>query len=190
MFQRILLPIVAAFLLSFVSGCRLASGEIAQQTVAHVETPLPEPTKFVVPPELLQASSESLCDRLAEITTLPGKDPNDTDSIYEALVLKGESAYPCLIAKITDTTLTEDPRQAPKWQEYVVGDTAVFVLTRIAGGDDGDREESLLTKMLPPKYQEEWKTNGIYAYFNYVSEPKNRKELQDWWKKWLKKKKN
>lgn len=126
-----------------------------------------------------------MCERLADIKKLPGKDPNDTDPIYEALILKGKSAFPCLIAKITDTTLTEDPRQAPKWREYAVGDTSVFVLARIVGRDDDDQEESLLTKMLPPKYQEEWKTNGVYAYFNYVAEPKNRKELQDWWKKWL-----
>ena len=36
--------------------------------------------------------------------------------------------------------------------------------------------------IISPKPHKEWETNGIYAYFNYVSEPKNRKELQKWWR--------
>ncbi|MFN0279112.1 MAG: hypothetical protein ACKVRN_10980 [Pyrinomonadaceae bacterium] len=76
-----------------------------------------------------------------------------------------------------------DPREAPVWSHYAVGDTAVFVLVSSVSGDDDKLEGSLLKEMLPPKYREE--TNGVYAYFNYVSEPKNRKELQNWWKNWL-----
>lgn len=61
----------------------------------------------------------------------------------------------------------------------MVGDTAAFILVDIAGDDD------LLQQMLPPRYRDEWESNGIYAYFNYVSEEENRKELQKWWQDWL-----
>lgn len=27
---------------------------------------------------------------------------------------------------------------------------------------------------------------GVYAYFNYVSDPSGRRAVQNWWKKWLK----
>lgn len=74
----------------------------------------------------------------------------------------------------------DDPRSAPIWEHYKVGDTAVFLLVDIAGNDE------LLEEMLPPPYRKEWKTNGIYAYFNYVSEPANRRLLQKWWKAWAK----
>jgi hypothetical protein len=82
----------------------------------------------------------------------------------------------------------KDPREAPVWRHYAVGDTAVFILLRVVTKDDNQEWEKLFLKMLPPESQEEWKTNGIYAYFNYVSESKNRKSLQIWWKNWLKEK--
>lgn len=135
-----------------------------------------------------QMSASELCNRLISIDTLPTRDPNITDPIYESLIAKGEEALPCLIEKITDTTSVPDPRYSvPPWQHYKVGDTAVFVLLDIASAGD-DAWERLMRESLPKKSAEEWETNGIYAYFNYVSEPKNRKELQRWWKNWLSKK--
>ena len=191
MLSRVLIAIIAAQIL-FIVSCSPASGESPTPTNVGLETvPTPEvePTKFQIPPELLKATPEQLCDRLAEIEVLPHKDPNETDPIYEALIAKKEGAYPCLIAKITDSTKMPDPRQAPHWQPYAVGDTAVFVLVRIISSlskDDDRLASQLLVDMLPPAYQKEWKTNGVYAYFNYVSEPNNRKQLQRWWKNWLK----
>ncbi len=79
-----------------------------------------------------------------------------------------------------------DPRQAPHWEHYAVGDTAVFILVDIISKDDDRLAAKLLVDMLPPAYRKEWKTNGVYAYFNYVSELNNRKELRQWWKNWLK----
>jgi hypothetical protein len=137
-----------------------------------------------IDPKLLAAAPTELCDRLGEIRKLPNRDPNDTDPIYEALIAKGDDAIPCLVQRITSDKKMPDPREAPTWQHYAVGDTAVFILIDILCSEDLEREK-LLIEMLPPKYEEEWKTNGIYAYFNYVSEPRNRKELQNWWKKWL-----
>ena len=184
--RRIGKLIVLAHLMITI-GCTAVSSRNDRSVIAsgpHTSTPEPESTNFVVPPELLAATPGQLCGRLSEIETLPHKDPNDTDPIYEALMSKGKAAIPCLVEKISDTTRTPDPRQAPKWQHYAVGDTAVFILIDILREEDLEREK-LLIEMLPRKYQEEWKTNGVYAYFNYVSEPKNRKELRDWWKTWL-----
>lgn len=169
-------------------ACTVAADNEYRQVPAGSEppaTPEPQPTKFVVPAEFLNATPEQLCNRLSEIKVLPHKDPNDTDPIYEALIAKGPNAYPCLLEKITDRTRMPDPRQAPIWQHYAVGDTAVFILVRSIGGENDRLREELLKEMLPPRYREEWTTNGVYAYFNYVSKSKNRSALQSWWKNWL-----
>ncbi|MGQ0540912.1 MAG: hypothetical protein ACT4O9_03550 [Blastocatellia bacterium] len=187
-----MIALIVAQILFVISCSPPAVGEIPIRKNAGSETvPTPEvePTKFQIPPELLNVSSQKLCDRLAEIKVLPHKDPNETDPIYEALIAKKEGAYPCLIAKITDSSKVPDPRQAPHWEHYSVGDTAVFILVRSLSKDDDRLASQLLVNMLPPAYQKEWKTNGVYAYFNYVSEPNNRKQLQQWWKNCLSKNK-
>ena len=149
-------------------------------------TPEPEPTKPPIPVEFLNASPLQLCARLGEIKVIPTFEPTPTDPIYDALIVKGNAAIPCLIEKVADKREISDPRYSvPVWQHFAVGDTAVFILVDIVGKDDKEREK-LLIEMMPPKSQKEWQTNGIYAYFNYVSEAKNRKELQQWWTKWLK----
>ena len=176
-----LLPVALAFGCASVSNGTQRNAFPATDVTA---TPAPQPTKFVVPPDLLASTPDALCNRLSEIKLLPYRDPFESDPIYEALMAKGEAAVPCLVEKIADKTAMRDPRQAPKWQHYAVGDTAVFILVDILREDDGEREK-LLIEMLPPPFREEWETNGVYAYFNYVSEPQNRKKLQAWWKKWL-----
>jgi hypothetical protein len=185
---RQLIAIAALFPMPFLLACSSVPAEMTSAEISTIETaqtPEPKPTKFAIPAELLNATPEELCSRLGEIRKLPYRDPNDTDPIYEALMAKGEKAVDCLVAKIPDATLMPDPREAPTWQHYAIGDTAVFVLIRILQEEDPKREE-LLVEMLPPTFQKEWKTNGIYAYFNYVSEPANRKNLQRWWQNWLK----
>ena len=185
MFSRSSTLILAIYALLLL-GCTFAAGENTVTTTnTAAATPEPKPTKYVVPDEFMNAKPEELCDRLADIEVMPYKDPNDTDPIYEALIAKGKDAYPCLLNKITDATKMPDPRRAPHWQHYAVGDTAVFILVRSIGAGDERLEEKLLIEMLPPASREEWKTNGVYAYFNYVSEPKHRRDLQRWWKKWL-----
>jgi hypothetical protein len=148
--------------------------------------PAPEPTMEPIPAELLSATPEQLCSKLAEIKTIPTFNPTPTDPIYEALMAKGKDAIPCLVEKISDVRRMLDPRYSvPTWRNFAVGDAAVFILVRILRRDDDEREK-LLIEMLPPKSRNEWEDNGIYAYFNYVSEPKNRKQLQQWWSNWLK----
>ncbi|MGB7210004.1 MAG: hypothetical protein WBD27_15195 [Pyrinomonadaceae bacterium] len=152
--------------------------------------PTPERTKPPIADHISSFSSSQLCNRLISIDTLPTRDPTITDPIYESLIAKGEDAIPCLVERITDNTPVPDPRYSvPHWQHYAIGDTAVFILLDILSKGDDDEWERRLLESLPQKYRDEWETNGIYAYFNYVSEPKNRKELQRWWKTWLSKNK-
>ena len=172
-------------------ACSSPNEERIDQPTSQIEIqPTPEPTKPPIPIHIAELTASELCERVGQIEVLPNRDPTITDPIYESLLLKGNEAIPCLVEKIGNDTLIKDPRYSvPTWHSYAVGDTALFVLLRIVSkGDDKEWEKRLL-ESLPRKYQEEWETNGIYAYFNYVLEPKNRKELQRWWKAWLSKNK-
>lgn len=173
--------LLGVFLISFVC---LVFGGCGTSHLASVQNNLnrarqTESDSTVVRGKDDAQSVEYLCKQLDRIKKLPYRDPNDSDPIYEALLKRGEEAIPCLIEMITDERAIADPREAPKWQNYKVGDTAVFLLARISN------EDGFLERMLPPKYQEEWKSNGVYAYFNYVLESGNRKALkerfQEWW---------
>ena len=186
MLKKILkLLVFCPLLLVWFSGCGVVHSERSYIVPANIIHPIPQPTE-TVNTTFQDENVESLCNRLHEIKKIPNKDPNETDPIFEALIAKGKEAMPCLVKKITDETPMHDPRQSVIWQHFKVGDTAVFMLARIANDDEILRAE-LLQKMLPSEYRKEWKTNGVYAYFNYVSESKNREELQKWWKVWIKK---
>lgn len=172
---------IALFLLI---GCS-SQTELSPTLVSEELPPaLPEATRPPVPAEILNAKASELCNKLGQIKRMSHKDPAETDPVYEALMAKGDEAFPCLIEKISDATPMKDPRQAPVWQHYAIGDTAVFILVRSINAD-GIKRGELLKEMLPQKYRKEWETNGVYAYFNYVSEPVNRKALQSWWKRWI-----
>lgn len=181
--------IVALMALCIALSIGCSRHEVTNKTepVELDSSPMPEETRPPIYVHISSMMSEELCDRLISIDTMPGRDPNITDPIYESLILKGNEAVPCLIDKIDDTTPMPDPRYSvPHWQNFKVGDTAVFILLTISSKDDDDAWEENLLKSLPPKNRAEWKTNGIYAYFNYVSEPQNRKELRKWWLEWAK----
>lgn len=179
MIKKIVKAIVfCPLLLVWLFGCGIANSERSNLVTANTPHPTPQPTE-TVNTTFQDENVESLCNGLHEVKKIPYRDPNDTDPIYEALIIKGKEAMPCLIEKITDQTLMPDPRGAQPWEYYKVGDTAVFILARMA-----KNEEEILRQMLPVKYRKEWETNGVYAYFNYVSESKNRSELQRWWRNW------
>jgi hypothetical protein len=179
------LLILAAAAFSF--GCVTRAAETVKVSASTPTNTVPTPTPAKIEPSISSLSASSLCDRLGEIENIDGRVPEDSDDLYKAIMAKGSEALPCLVDKINERTKTRDPRNAPVWGNYVVGDTAVFTTLHIIirKGDDG-RWEELMLSSLPTKYREEWETNGVYAYFNYVYEPKNRKALQKWWKDRLK----
>lgn len=125
---------------------------------------------------------QTLCDKVAEIKTLPHKDEPVNDPVYNALVQAGEKAIPCLIKKITDTTSMRDPRKAPGYAgiDNKVGDVALWVLTDITQLD--------FVELLPPGVQEDYKEEGVFAYFKYVQNDEHRKKLQDNLYDWYRKK--
>jgi hypothetical protein len=41
-------------------------------------------------------------------------------------------------------------------------------------------------KMLPSSSAQLWEQQGIYAFFDLVDKPENRKKIQLWWTKWMK----
>jgi hypothetical protein len=184
MLKKILKTLVFFPLLMLLFGCSIANSERSNIVITNTNHPTPQPTE-TLNTTFRNENVESLCNRLHELKKIPYKNPNDTDPIYEALIAKGEEAMPCLVEKITDETPMRDPRGGPIWQHYKVGDTAVFMLIRITNEDEILQVE-LLLEMLPAKYRKEWESNGVYAYFNYVAESKNREELQRWWRIWLK----
>ncbi len=125
---------------------------------------------------------ESLCDKLVEIRVLPHKDEPINDPAYNALLGAGEKAIPCLIRRITDTTPMRDPRTAPGYTgiDNRVGDVALWVLIDITKLD--------FVQLLPSHVQEDFKDEGVLAYFKYVQHEKHRKILQDKLYQWYRKK--
>ena len=52
-----------------------------------------------------------ICDRIPEIKLLPFHGDRGVDATYDAFMDAGETALPCLIRKVTDSTLIHDPRE-------------------------------------------------------------------------------
>lgn len=181
--SRYLLSSAGILLATFAFGCGKYKSEGFQVSASDGR---PSPTPKPIDPRIASLTALELCSRLGEIEVIDGRAPEKSDDLYKAIIEKRAEAHPCLLEKVSDRTKTTDPRTAPKWRHYAVGDTAVFTILDIVSEGDDQRWEELMLKSLPTKYREEWETNGVYAYFNYVSEPKNRKELQSWWKNWLK----
>lgn len=130
------------------------------------------------------SSIASPCESIKDIEVLPFKDEPVPDPAYNTLVAAGDTAIPCLIRKITDETVMKDPRQAPKVGNVAVGDTAFFVLARVAKIDQAG-----FVELLPPEVRKAYEGGeGINGYFRYINENDNRKKLQDAAVKWYEKK--
>jgi hypothetical protein len=117
------------------------------------------------------ARASRACDRLGELRELPFKGEPVSDAVYNELIAVGHPAIPCLVDKIDDATPMPDPRKAPPIPGGVaVGDVALFVLSDVSSVDFKD--------LLPPEVLKEWPEQGVYAYFAYVRNTKNRAALK------------
>lgn len=142
-------------------------------TPALIENPSPKQT--IMPAKHSPISTnlrdtKELCNLISEIKFLPMKNERGYDEAYDSLIEAGESVVPCLIEKVTDTTIMPDPRGTRISQETKVGDVAYFVLLDIAKID--------FLEMLPEKVKEKYKTEGAYAYHDYIEKKGNRKKLK------------
>lgn len=144
---------------------------------------LPEPTPTPENVSLADKPSKYLCDHLVELKEMAwDRNDHSGDAVYDALKRKGFDAVPCLIEKITDLHPAENPTGAPFWAglTYRVGDSAVEMLM--------DINNMYWPKgMVPDKYERMFKDQGMFYYFFYVDEvPDGRKQIQRWWRNWLK----
>ena len=179
--KRYFVSIVCLVLPGLLVSCNQAKSQ--NETINKVNENLPVPqASSTVATFPSDESVSSLCERLNEIKRIP-YDPRKVagDPIYDGLMRRGREAIPCLVEKITDTTLMADPNEAPKIHDFRVGDAAVFMLLYITN-EDWQPET-----MLSPKYAKLWKTEGVYAYSAYVEKLENRKKIQLWWRDWMKK---
>ncbi|MBK8812467.1 MAG: hypothetical protein IPN69_17295 [Acidobacteria bacterium] len=125
--------------------------------------------------------AKALCNRVSEIKEFPrGWGEKGVDPAWDALVDAGEAVVPCLIDKITDTTVMPDPRCPRFTDELKVGDTAYFILVNIL--------KIGFVELLPIDVQEKYKSEGAYAYHEYVERKGKRKELQSKLREWYRKK--
>jgi len=123
-----------------------------------------------------RAKAEALCQRLPEMKTMPFKGEPIDDDVYNGLIALKEAAIPCLIEKITDTNRMNDPRQAPVYGDFRVGDAAFFILLRLT--------KVSFEEMLPTQVRSKLEDEGVYAYFEYIEKAENRKTLQTKWRAW------
>jgi hypothetical protein len=123
-----------------------------------------------------KSDEEAVCKRLSEVKELPFKDESVNDEAYNDILGRGRAAIPCLIGEITNTTRMKDPRSAPIYLDFRVGDLAFFLLVRITNIP--------FEEMLPNSVKSRIKDEGVYAYFDHVKRTTNRKALQARWKAW------
>lgn len=162
-----------------MTACNSVTSQSKADNITNIVTTIPDQHKATT--SSTEEDAILLCNKLNAVKLIPysPKEVAD-DPIYNGLYEKGVEAIPCLIDKITDTNLMEDPRTAPHINDFRVGDAAVFILLMIT------EEKWQPETMLSPEYAKLWKTEGVYAYFDYVENPANRKKLQLWWKNWMK----
>lgn len=132
----------------------------------------------VAPHDKPPKEARRLCKKLVLIKKLPfRRDEAEIeafkllDPTYGEFRERGEAMVPCLIQRITDTVIMDDPSQAPHYGQVVVGDVAFWVFLHITGMH--------LEDALPDMAKVEFKERGRYAYLDWVRKtPANRSQLQ------------
>lgn len=122
----------------------------------------------------------ALCNRVSEIKELPHYDESGVDEVFDELFKAGEAVVPCLIEKIADTKIMPDPRCPHITDETRVGDVAYFVLVSITKIKFDD--------FFPYEIKEKYKTEGVYAYHEYIERKGSRKQLQSNLREWFRQK--
>lgn len=179
---------VVGLLIGFaLAGCARVQPPVNEIVVepAATTSASPYPTETPVQENLSLANKKPqyLCDHLAELKKMPWEVGEISgDAVYDAIRRKHYDTLPCLVDKITDMHLAENPTGAPFMAglTYRVGDTAVLMLM-----DYGNMYWP--RGMLSKKYEDMFQDEGMFAYYYYVHQvPGSRKRIQIWWRNWLK----
>jgi hypothetical protein len=101
----------------------------------------------------------------------PGEYP-----LFNEMIAAGDSLVPCLIDKVTDSTIMRDPGPGPTIGGFTVGDAAFRMIIYITREDQ--------RSFLPEEVRAEWEDHGIYAYYKFRTDPNNRKLVQKSLRKW------
>ena len=126
----------------------------------------------------VKIGSVASCQGLSKIRSIPFKKGETVDDpAYNRIMGQGKAVIPCLIDHLTDTTKMKDPRSAPAITDFRVGDLAFFLLTDIT--------ETEFEQWLPDSVNSKLKDRGVYAFIEYVGQPRNRRTLQEKWRAWL-----
>ncbi len=123
------------------------------------------------------AGSKESCSEITAVRHIPfhSEDKVD-DAAYNQLRKKSWSVVPCLIGKITNSTLTPDPRSAPVYPKVRVGDVAFWVVKDIT--------DLPYDEMFPATVSRRFSKQGVYAYFDWVNRNANRRKLQQNVERW------
>lgn len=122
-------------------------------------------------------SAEELCQSVSKINELPRDwGQKGVDKTYDSIVDAGDVVVPCLINNITNTKVMKDPRCPTISTATTVGDISYFILV--------DLLKLNFVQLLPDDVKQSYKTNGVYAYHEYIDKKGSRKELQQKLRKW------
>lgn len=152
-----------------------AACDSSAKTHPGPQSPSPPPVAQVQ--QLTDDEVRGLCNRMADIKVLPMKEERGVDATYDAFMTAGVRVVPCLIEKVTDETAVPDVWHTPTYGDTRLGDVAVFLI--------GDITQLDFYTLLPIKVQAKVHDQGVYAYFEYVEKPKNRKILQEKLRTWF-----
>lgn len=136
-------------------------------------------TSSIAQSNVSSKEAEKLCKTVKAIKELPRDwGEKGVDKTYDAIVYAGENVVPCLIDQVTDLTVMKDPRCPTISNATTIGDVSYFILVNLMKIE--------FTQLLPQDVVKDFKTNGVYAYHEYIDRDGSRKELQsklrEWWK--------
>jgi hypothetical protein len=117
------------------------------------------------------------CKDLASIREVPFKDEEVADATYNRVFAIASRAPEQLLACLDDPTRMPDPRKAPPYPGFAIGDLALFILSDTTGVP--------IETTLPPPVRAKWARDGVFAYFEFVSVAANRQALRSEWEKRL-----
>lgn len=111
-----------------------------------------------------------VCPSVSSVIEIPFRDVRGADLSYNKL------RYDTACDKELKNSLTslvpmKDPRQMPLELRLVEGDTALFILLR--------RNQIDVLQILPEELKNNWNSQGMATYFEYVSTYKNRLQIID-----------